>query len=51
VLRYDLRRIHIEESLRDDKLKIFDPHVSYLADPKRLDALLLSIAATALWDR
>lgn len=49
VLRHYLRRMHIEESFRDDKSGSFDLHASHLADPKRLDTLLLAIAIAVLW--
>jgi len=49
VLRQYLRRMHIEESFRDDKSGGFDLHHSQLTDPKRLDTLLLSLAVATLW--
>lgn len=49
VLRHYLKRMHIEESFRDDKSGGFDLHSSHLADPKRLDTLLLALAVAVLW--
>jgi hypothetical protein len=49
VLRHYLKRMHIEESFRDDKSGGFDLHNSHLSDPKRLDTLLLAIAVAILW--
>jgi hypothetical protein len=49
VLRHYLKRMHVEESFRDEKSGSFDLHASHLADPKRLDALLLAIAIAVLW--
>jgi hypothetical protein len=49
VLRHYLKRMHIEESFRDDKSGGFDLDHSRLTDPKRLDALLLALAVAVLW--
>lgn len=49
VLRHYLRRMHIEESFRDEKSGSFDLHHSHLRDPQRLDHLLLAIAVAVLW--
>ena len=49
VLRHDLKRMHIEESVRDDKSGGCNLDASRLTDPKRLDALLLALAIAVLW--
>ncbi|HEU5016129.1 MAG TPA: hypothetical protein VFT66_26655 [Roseiflexaceae bacterium] len=49
VLRHYLKRMHIEESFRDDKSGGFNLDKSHLTDPKRLDALLLALAIAVLW--
>lgn len=49
VLRHYLKRMHIEESFRDEKSGGFDLHSSHLTDPKRLDTLLLAVAVAVLW--
>jgi len=49
VLRHYLKRMHIEESFRDDKSGGFDLDATHLTDPKRLDTLLLAIAVAVLW--
>lgn len=49
VLRHYLKRMHIEESFRDDKSGGFDLHASHLTDPKRLDTLLLALSIAVLW--
>jgi hypothetical protein len=49
VLRHYLKRMHIEESFRDDKSGGFNLNVSRLTDPKRLDALLLALGIAVLW--
>ena len=49
VLRHYLKRMHIEESFRDDKSGGFNLDGSRLTDPKRLDALLLARAIAVLW--
>jgi hypothetical protein len=49
VLRQYIKRMHIEESFRDDKSGGFDLEVSHLTDPKRLDTLLLALSVAVLW--
>lgn len=49
VLKHYLKRMHIEESFRDDKSGSFDLHHSHLRDAQRLDHLLLAIAIATLW--
>lgn len=49
VLRHYLKRMHIEQSFRDDKSGSFDLHASHLTDAKRLDTLLLAVAVATLW--
>jgi hypothetical protein len=49
VLRHYLKRMHIEESFRDDKSGGFDLHHSHLSDPHRLEMLLLAVAVAVLW--
>ena len=49
VLRHYIKRMHIEESFRDDKSGGFNLDGSRLTDPKRLDALLLALAIAVLW--
>jgi hypothetical protein len=49
VLKHYLKRMHIEESFRDDKSGSFDLHHSHLRDAQRLDHLLLAIAVATLW--
>jgi Transposase DDE domain len=49
VLRHYLKRMHFEESFRDDKSGGFDLDASRLTDPKRLDGLLLALAIAVLW--
>jgi len=49
VLRHYLKRMHIEESFRDEKSGSFDLHHSHLTDPHRLDMLLLAVAVAVLW--
>jgi len=49
VLRHYLKRMHVEESFRDDKSGGFDLHASHLTDPKRLDTLLLALSVAVLW--
>ena len=44
-----LKRMHIEESFRDDKSGSFDLNATHLADAHRLDHLLLAIAVAILW--
>jgi hypothetical protein len=43
-----LKRMHVEESFRDDKSGGFDLHASHLTDPKRLDTLLLALSVAVL---
>jgi len=49
VLRHYLKRMHIEESFRDEKSGGFDLEATHLSDPKRLDSLLLALAVAVLW--
>jgi hypothetical protein len=49
VLNHYLRRMHIEQSFRDDKSGGFDLDASHLRDPHRLDRLLLALAVATLW--
>jgi hypothetical protein len=49
VLRHYLKRMHIEESFRDDKSGGFYLEASHLTDPKRLDTLLLALSVAVLW--
>lgn len=49
VLNHYLKRMHVEESFRDEKSGSFDLHHSHLRDPQRLDHLLLAIAVAVLW--
>jgi DDE family transposase len=44
-----LKRMHIEESFRDDKSGSFDLNATHLSDADRLDHLLLAIAVAMLW--
>lgn len=44
-----LKRMHIEESFRDDKSGSFDLEATKLTDPERLNHLLLAIAVAVLW--
>lgn len=44
-----LKRMHIEESFRDDKSGCCQLQQSKLRDPKRLDHLLLAYAVVTLW--
>ena len=44
-----LKRMHIEESFRDDKSGSFDLEATTLTDPERLSHLLLAIAVAVLW--
>jgi len=44
-----LKRMHIEESFRDDKSGGFDLEATKLTDPERLNHLLLAIAVAVLW--
>jgi hypothetical protein len=49
VLRHYLKRMHIEESFRDDKSGGFDMESSHLTDSKRLDTRLLALSVAVLW--
>jgi hypothetical protein len=49
VLRHYLKRMHIEESFRDEKSGGFNLGATQLSDPKRLDTLLLAMAVAVLW--
>jgi hypothetical protein len=44
-----LKRMHIEESFRDDKAGSFDLEATKLTDPNRLQHLLLAVAVAVLW--
>lgn len=44
-----LKRMHIEESFRDDKSGSFDLNATHLTNAGRLDHLLLAIAVAVLW--
>jgi hypothetical protein len=44
-----LKRMHIEQSFRDDKSGSFDLEATKLTDPERLNHLLLAIAVAVLW--
>lgn len=44
-----LKRMHIEQSFRDDKSGSFDLAATKLTDPERLNHLLLAIAVAVLW--
>jgi hypothetical protein len=44
-----LKRMHIEQSFRDDKSGSFDLDATKLTDPDRLNHLLLAIAVAVLW--
>jgi len=44
-----LKRMHIEQSFRDDKSGSFDLEATKLTDPDRLNHLLLAIAVATLW--
>lgn len=48
-LKAYLKRMHIEESFRDDKSGSFDLEATKLTDPERLNHLLLAIAVAVLW--
>jgi hypothetical protein len=49
VLPHYLKRMHIEESVRDDKSGGFEMEASHLSDPKRLGTLLLALSVAVLW--
>jgi hypothetical protein len=44
-----LKRMHIEQSFRDEKSGSFDLEATKLTDPERLNHLLLAIAVAVLW--
>ena len=48
-LRDYLKRMHIEQSFRDDKSGSFDLEATKLTDPQRLNHLLLALAVAVLW--
>jgi hypothetical protein len=48
-LKWYLKRMHIEESFRDDKSGSFDLEATKLRDPERLNHLLLAVAVAVLW--
>ena len=49
LMNHYAKRMHIEQSFRDDQSGGFDLAASRLTDPKRLDALLLAVAVATLW--
>lgn len=49
VLRHYLRRMHIEQSFRDEKSGSFDIEASQLRHADRLHRLLLAVAVAVLW--
>jgi hypothetical protein len=49
VLRHYLKRMHIEQSFRDDQSGGFDLTATHLSDPKRLSHLLLAVAVAVVW--
>lgn len=48
-LRNYLKRMHIEQSFRDDKSGSFDLEATKLTDPERFNHLLLAMAVATLW--
>ena len=48
-LKWYLKRMHVEESFRDDKSGSFDLEATKLRDPERLNHLLLAVAVAVLW--
>lgn len=48
-LKWYLKRMHVEESFRDDKSGSFDLEATKLRNPERLNHLLLAIAVAVLW--
>ncbi len=48
-LKHYLKRMHIEQSFRDDKSGAFDLEATKLRDPERLNHLLLALAVAVLW--
>lgn len=49
ILNHYLRRMHLEESWRDEKSGSFRLEATRLRDPKRVEALLLAVAVATLW--
>ncbi len=48
-LKWYLKRMHVEESFRDDKSGSFDLGATQLRDAERLNHLLLAVAVATLW--
>lgn len=48
-LKQYLKRMHIEQSFRDDKSGSFDLDATKLTEPDRLNHLLLAVAVAVLW--
>ena len=48
-LKWYLKRMHVEESFRDDKSGSFDLEATKLRDAERLNHLLLAVAVATLW--
>ena len=48
-LKQYLKRMHIEQSFRDDKSGSFDLEATKLTEPERLNHLLLAVAVAVLW--
>ena len=48
-LKNYLKRMHIEQSFRDDKSGSFDLEATKLTDPERFNHLLLAMAVATLW--
>ncbi len=48
-LKWYLKRMHIEESFRDDKSGSFDLEATKLRDAERFNHLLLAVAVAVLW--
>lgn len=48
-LKWYLKRMHVEESFRDDKSGSFDLGATKLRDAERLNHLLLAVAVATLW--
>jgi hypothetical protein len=49
VLRHYLKRMHIEQSFRDEQSGGFDLTASHLSDATRLSHMLLAVAVAVLW--
>ena len=49
VLRHELKRMHIEESFRNNTSGGFDLEASHLPDPKRFESLLVVFSVAVLW--